>query len=406
MTHAWLAAVPVQTVAAVENPIRAIGLLVGMAILAAGLSGAVAFVFRWYTHERVQTGLALLFGLSGVAASLNTQTALGQVIASPGVGPNPLSTTAALFNVSAFLIAGAAAFGAVSGGDRLGESVVVATGGRTVDGEISRVVETVGRVIAVELPGTIEDIVGYDPVPADTKAQLAGHTFLFPRRLTVADLESRLVTRLKTEYDVGHVDVDLASDGSVEYLALGARAAGIGPTLPPETSAVAITADPAFAAGAGDLVQVWDPETNERVTTAELRGVADDVVTLAVDTPDASLLDEGTPYRLVTLPVEPRADRAFASLLRAADETMSVVTVREGSLLAGQPVGSVAITIVAIRTSDGTVETLPKRYRLLDAGDALYAIGRPEALRKLDAAAGVGDTSTVDRSPEATSDDD
>lgn len=32
---------------------------------------------------------------------------------------------------------------------------------------------------------------------------------------------------------VADVDIELAEDGSVEYLALGSRAAGIGPTLPP-----------------------------------------------------------------------------------------------------------------------------------------------------------------------------
>jgi len=396
--------VTLQVVSVFENPTLAVSQLLGMAILAGALSGSVALVFRWYTRERVQTGLPVLFALSGVAVVLNTQTALGQVIA--GTGPDPLSTTAALFNTTAFLVSGATAVAAISAGDRLGTDLFVAAGARRVDGEISRVVEAVGRVLAVELPEEIDDIVGYDPVSEETKAQLAGQTFLFPKRVTVAELETRLRTRLRDDYGVGHVDVELANDGSVEYLALGARAAGIGPTLPPETAAVAIRADPAFAASAGDVVQVWTTDPAERVTTAELRGVAGDVVTLAVDAADASLLDADTEYRLITLPVEPRADREFASLLRAAPETLSVSTVREGSPLIGQPIGALAVTVVATRSDGGTIEATPARDRIIEGSDDLYVIARPEDLRKLDAAAGPAVTAAEDSTAGVSTDPD
>ncbi|WP_136717210.1 TrkA C-terminal domain-containing protein [Halorientalis salina] len=394
----------VQTVSVFDDPALAISRLLGMAILAGALSGTVALVFRWYAHERVQTGLPVLIGLSGIAAYLNTRRALGHVIT--GTGPDPLSTTTVLFNITAFLVAGVAAYGAVSVGDRLGKDAFVATGARNVDGEISRVVEAVGRVLAVEMPEEIDDIVGYDPVPEETKDQLAGHTFLFPKRLTVAELETRLRTRLKAEYNVGHVDVDLADDGSVEYLALGTRAAGIGTTLPPETAAVAIRADPAFTAGAGDIVEVWTTGPADHVTTGEIRGIAGDVVTLAVDAGDAPLLDPDTVYRLVTLPFEPRADREFASLLRAGSETMSVVTVPEASPLAGQPLGSLSVTVIAIRTADGTVEPIPDRFRTIRPGDSLYAVARPEQLRKINTAADAPETGPpADGKPETAIED-
>ncbi|MFC7026412.1 hypothetical protein ACFQH8_00440 [Halomicroarcula sp. GCM10025710] len=134
------------------------------------------------------------------------------------------------------------------------------TGGRDIDADVSEIVQTVGRVTSVKLPEEIDDIVGYDPMPEAIKDDLANRRFLFPRRLTRDELRSRLVSRLKTDYGVGHVDLDLADDGSVTYLAVGSRAAGIGPTLPPSTNAVAIRADPANAASAGDLVQVWETD--------------------------------------------------------------------------------------------------------------------------------------------------
>ena len=340
-------------------------------------------VFAVGTREAVPGGLPILVGLSGVAVYLNSTRALRQVIGNTG---DPLDETVALFNIAVVLVSLFAARMGRDVGDRVGTDVFTGTGER-VEGELSRVVQAVGRVITVELPEEVEDLVGYDPVPEETKTKLAGKSFVFPRRLTVAELRDRLVTRLKADYAVGHVDIDLAADGSVEYLALGSRAAGIGPTLPPETSAVAVRADPAFAASAGDIVQVWRTDPPERVLTAELRGTVDDIVTLAVDAADTRTLADDETYRLVTLPVESRPDREFASLLRAADETMATVTVAEGSLLAGQPVGALQASIVAVRPTEGPVEALPGRDRVLAPGDLLYMVATPETIRRVDGAA-------------------
>ena len=358
--------------------------LVGLAILAAVLAGAVALIHRWYTRERVPGGLPVLVGLSGVAVAVGASGVLRQVI---GDGNGAIDEAAVLLNVVTMLLSAGAARAGTDVGDRVGSDLFATTGAKAVETEVSRVVQAVGRVITVELPEEIEDIVGYDPVPDETKEKLSGKSFVFPRRLTVTELRDRLVTRLKADYAVGHVDVELADDGSVEYLAVGSRAAGIGPTLPPETSAVAIRADPAFAASAGDLVQVWTTDPQERVLTGELRGKAGDVVTLAVDAADTRKLDDTTEYRLVTLPVETRPDREFTSLLRAADETMAAVEVTEGSPLTGQPVGAFDVSIVAIRPPEGAVEPLPGRTRRLAAGDCLYIIATPEAIRKVEGAA-------------------
>jgi len=358
--------------------------LVGLAILAAVLAGAVALIHRWYTRERVPGGLPVLVALSGVAVAVGATGVLRQVI---GDESGVIDEAAVLVNVVTMLASAGAARAGTDVGDRVGSDLFVATGAKAVETEVSRVVQAVGRVITVELPEEIDDIVGYDPVPDETREALAGKTFVFPSRLTVAELRDRLVTRLKADYAVGHVDVELADDGTVEYLAVGSRAAGIGPTLPPETSAVAVRADPAFAASAGDLVQVWTTDPHERVLTGELRGKAGDVVTLAVDAADTRKLDDQTEYRLVTLPVETRPDREFASLLRAADETMAAVEIAEGSPLAGQPVGAIDVSVVAIRTPDGPVEPLPGRDRLLAAGDSLYLIAMPEAIRKVESGA-------------------
>jgi hypothetical protein len=241
----------------------------------------------------------------------------------------------------------------------------------------------------------------HDPIAPETIDRLAGASLSFPRRLSVEELRARLVARLKADYGIGHVDVELAEDRTVEYLAVGGRVAGLGPTLPPGTTAVAVRADPAESASAGDLVQVWT-DGPELVTTAELRGAADDVVTLAVDSDDATEFSPDERYRLLTLPAQARSDREFASLFRAAEETMAVVAVEEGSGLVGVSVGALAPAVVAIRSGEsGPVEPIPRRERTLAAGETLYALGRPSVLRRLEAAAaGNGEAPTSERTAE------
>lgn len=360
--------------------------LLGLAALAGTLAALVALCYRWVARERVPAALALLVGLSGVAIYLNTTTALGRAIGGDMVATE---LPVALFNVGAFLAGGIGAAAGGRAGDRFGTEVVLDDGTSDVDEEVGRLVKTVGRVITVAVPEEIDDVVGYDPVPAATKETLAGKTFVFPRNLTVDELHRRLVSRLKTDYGVGTADVELGTDGSVEYLAVGSRAAGIGPTLPPATNAVAIRADPAFSASTGDVVQVWETDPMRRVLTAELRGVAGDVVTVAIDASDTPKLDPRRQYRLVTLPVEDRPEREFASLLRAADETFSTATVEAGSPLHGMPVGALDLAVVAVRPDgEGAAPVaLPGDDEILSPGDTVFAIARPEAFRRLETAA-------------------
>ena len=69
---------------------------------------------------------------------------------------------------------------------------------------------------------------------------------------------------------------------------------------------------------------------------------------------------------------------------------MSAVAVTEGSILVGDSVGALDIAVVAVRSTDGDVVAIPPRSRTLEAGETIYAIGRPDRLRKLENAAGSG----------------
>ncbi|MFC7079608.1 TrkA C-terminal domain-containing protein [Halorussus caseinilyticus] len=371
---------------AVERPVVAVVRVVGLTLLASGVATGVGVLYRFYAREEIPEGLAVLVGLGVVGGWLNTATALRQFLGTGETIPPP---GVVAVNVAAFALgAGAAAVGA-----RSGARVIADAFSLTREGDVGRLVQSVGRFVTVELPEEIDDIDGYEPLDSETAETLAGASLRFPRGLTVAELRERLVARLRDDYGVGHVDVELADDGTVEYLAAGGRAVGLGPTLAPGTVAVAVRADPAFSASAGDLVQVWrsgatdDDAPVERVATAELRATVGDVATLALDA--ATDLEPDAAYRLVTLPVEPRADREFSARLRAADETVGAVTLVADSPLVGAPVGSIDATVVAVRDAEG-VETIPADHRLLAPGDTLYVVARPDLLRKVETAASEG----------------
>lgn len=394
--------------------------LLGLSVTAAVAAGLGALGYRWYVREPLPNGLAAILGVGTVAVYLNTVGLFGQVL-DPTTGPSPFAPPTVVRNVVA--LAGGVVTTPVGRwvGDRLAVSLLGV--GRTVDPGVGRLRGRLGGATAVELPATadIEDAAGYDPVPEATKERLGGRTVALARG--PGAITERLRTHLRESYGVGHVDADVTG-GTVSYLALGTRPAGVAPTLPPGTVAVPVRADPPNGAGPGDLVQVWTvdapapgdtpaeadatgateasargesaSETTgrpvaRRVTTGELRATAGETVTLALDESDTTALSADREYRLVTLPARPGADRAFASLLSATEQRMDAVGVAADGPLVGTTVDDVAGAVVAVRTTAGELEPIPPRARTLSAGETLYVVATPETLRRLGARGEAGD---------------
>lgn len=358
----------------------------GLSLLAGVVTAFAAFVFRARVRVALPEGAALILGLGAVAIYLNTRLILVQFIGDTG---DPLTTSEALLNVSVFIAAGVACYGGRYAGDKAGASNRIDWGWLQPD--LSPIVRATGRSITVTLPDDVADIDGYDEVAPETKKKLAGRTLHFPKGITLSELSAQAVARLKEDHDIGYVDVDIAVDGTVEYLAVGQRASGIGPTLPPDYAGVAVRADPPFSATSGDTVQVWRIDqdgTETRLGTAELRASVDNVVTLSMNETVAAKIDPTDTHRLMTLSAEAHPDREFAAMLRRGDETMSVFEFTADSPFLGSSVKALDVAVIAVRASDGTVETIPQRDRLIQAGDCLYAIGQPDALRKLESATG------------------
>jgi hypothetical protein len=376
------AATLLQSGVTFEDPTTAGVNLLVFGLLSALAAGGLTVAYRWYFKSLIPEGIAILAGVAVVALYINTAS-LGVVVSQGSV--DLFRPGVVFFNVVALGVSTVAAPVGRRIGDTFASQLFSLIGLGEIDTEMSTMVRSVGRVTSVRLPSEIGDMESYDPVSDETKAELVGKTLVFPRRLTLDELRSRLISRLKEDYSVGYVDVDLTVDGTVEYLAVGSRAAGLGPTIAPGTVAVAIRADPPHNAGSGDRVQVWSTgETSERLTTGEIRGVAGDAVTLAVDDADAKQLSPTANYRLLTMPAEPQADREFATLLRSVDETMGTVTVGAGSTLVGETADTVSAAVLALRPPDGKLIALPERSRGFEGGDTIYVLGRPDMIRQLE----------------------
>lgn len=371
-----------------ETLVEALVRITGFALLAAGTGAAVAFTYRWYSADEIPEGVAVLFGVALVAIWLNTQTALQQAI----IGNTPLTDPGtAVYTVGAFAASAVAADAGRRLGDYLARDVFVVATPRTMT-EVTQLVRSAGRVVTVELPDEIGDIDGYDAVDDSVKAELAGKTFLLPRRLSVEELRERLIARLERDHGVGHVDVDLTADGTVDYLAVGSRPAGIGPTLAPGTVAVAVAGDPAADASPGDAIRLWTRDdadgTARRIAGGELRATAGDTATVALDADDARDLEPDRSYRLVTLPGSPDAERDLVSLLRTTKETVTTVSIESDDPLAGTTIDALPVLVLALEreTEDGDGDEhlpLPAGDVRLASGDVAYVLGRPEALRRV-----------------------
>jgi hypothetical protein len=359
--------------------------VLGLLILAGATTAIAGFLYRVRVRRALPDGATLILGLGVVALYLNTRSLFVQFVQGGVTAP---TAGEALLNLGVFAATVVVSLAGRRAGDRLGQSDRLTWGWLARD--LSPIVRAGGRHISVTLPQEIADLDGYEPVPAETKAALAGRTLDFPRGLTVEELSSQLEARLTETFEVGFVDVDLEPDGTVTYLGLAARPVGLGHTLSPGEAAVALRADPPFSGTAGDTVQLWDTsEGPTRIGTAEFRARSEDVVTVAADRGLAAAIDPEKTYRLVTLPAGPRADREFAAMVRRQAETMRTLAVTADSPLVGSSIAAIAVTTLAVRRASGDLVPIPDRTTVLAAGDVLYVLGRPETLRQLEATAGI-----------------
>ncbi len=358
--------------------------ILGLGVIASLAAAAAATFYRARFREPLPEAASLIIGLGTIAIILNTRLVFVQFVSDDA---ELLALDAAARNLATFFVGAVGTFVGHAMGERFGQSSWLSIG--RLQPSFNPIVRAAGRHISLTLPDEIEDIEGFDPVSDEVKRTLSGMTLDFPRGLTVEALEEQLSTRLTDKHDIGYVDVDVEPDGAVTYLAVGQRPAGLGPTLPPGSVAIAIRADPAFSAGPGDAVEIWTPGREpEPVGAAELRAAVGDIATIVCDASLADRIDPNTSYRLVTLPSDARPDREFAASLRNSPETLGVVDVSAESQLVDRAIADLEVTVIAIGRETSTL-TLPAPGETVHGGDRLFVLARPGRLRTLEAMEGV-----------------
>lgn len=364
------------------------------------LIATVAFVvgigsgllYRLLMDEKAPWHVPVIIGVGAIGLWLNTASTMVYFV-ERATTEEPLFFQDVATNSAAILASSVAAIVGARVGDQLAPNVRALSGATETEIEVSKIVRTIGRFITVTVPKVdqIDDIDGYEPVPDETKQAFAGVELLFPRGLTVDELHQRVVDRLRSDYGVGHVDLELDETGAITHLAVGRRAAGIGPTIPPRKGAIALNANPAPDASPGDRVHLWTTTDDgaRRIARAELRATTDDVATLLLDVHRIGAVDQSKTYDLVTLRSKTGPEIEFASLLRTANETMDSVRVAPETPIAGLPIGALKLPVVAVRDPDRTLHTVPPREHVCEPGSTMYVVGRHDELRKFRVAAGV-----------------
>ncbi len=297
--------------------------LLAITVLAATPAGAIAVFYRWYVRERIQTGLALLFGVTAVVLDRAT-TALSEVFSVCGRAGGRCSPAESR-RIPRWRCRG---LRRVRGGPAwrrpLRRRRRAGTRRRREPTRPDRRPRHVGT-----LPDDIGDIIGYDPMPDETQVTLANRRLLFPRRLTKTNsgtgwsLGSRPTTASATWTSNWPTTAPSTTSPSARGRPASARRCR--PRRMPSQSRLTRPMLQALAIGS-----VWERAPAKRVLTGELRGVADDVVTVAIDAADTPNLTRKRGTGSSRSRAD-RSDREFASLLRAADETMGSATVAPGA---------------------------------------------------------------------------
>lgn len=354
--------------------------VLGFGLYAGIVATGVAFVYREETLGPVPMGAGVLLGVALPAVWLNIESVVAEtLVGSTGI----LHEATSVYLLGVFFVSAVAAEGGRRVGDHLACEVYDVT---RIDagGEAADLVRSAGHVVAIEVPDPVGDATGYPPVDPAVKTDLAGTEFLFPRRLAADERRERLRTRIEEDYGVGHVEIETDETGAITHLAVGDSRRGIGPSLPPETAAVALRADPSPDASVGDPVEVWAGGDGPEgvLASGTLLATAGDVATVVVDAADTGVFDADGTYRLVTRPGEPNDAHDLVSVLRANEETVTAVEVAADDALDGEFAGWLPATVPVIER-DGEAIPFPLDRETLQPGDTAYVLGTPAEIRDL-----------------------
>ena len=387
-------------------------------IVPALVAWTLGFVFKYFTSVSIPGfGVVVLSlaiaGVNGGLLALNDDTIVG--------GDNGTAVLVAII-VVLMLSLYAHAKGDAMGAATPKRLTLKRLTERTLSTDVVELVGGRGQV-TVTVAGDVGDLEGYPPLPADLRALLREATVKLPADVPLAELETRVADRLRSDHDLADVTVRLDERGKATVAAApptgglskrvpqGERAVSVSALLPTglargdevvvataagefdatvlgvrpgETSGVGegdAAADPSVATDGGEAVEGETPVTPASSAAAGGRGR----VTLALDRETATTLLRTEVIRLSVRSRGERREFELVSLLRRAGKRIRRLSVREGGALDGVSLGDAAVrdrygvVVLAVRTGegwrfapDGSVEPA--------AGNDLFVVGTANEL--------------------------
>lgn len=273
------------------------------------------------------------------------------------------------------------------------------------------VVELIGgrNQVRITVTGEVIDMEGYPPVPDDIRAGIRDGKWTLPADLPISELETRFAERLRTEFDLADVSVNIDEQGHATVI-VAPPLSGLSKRVPQGQRAVSIDCLVPTGLARGDRVTVVADETavSGTVISAKSSGAekprtdggeeppepppppsqtvagGDGRLTVAVVQSDASTLMQATTPRVVVNARGTRTEYELLSLLRRAGKRFRKLTVGEGeltdvSLGEANVRDRYEVGILAVRRPNGWV-LAPRGDTVIQAGDEVFAVGQTEAL--------------------------
>lgn len=387
-----------------------LGLLVG--VIPALVSWALGFGFRYVAGVSLPGfGVAVLaIALAGVNGGLLALTD-NTILASP----------AAPRVVTAIVIVAMLSMYAHSKGDALASGApdrpsLADIGERTLSLDLADLVG--GRdEVRIHVVGPVADMEGYPPLPEDLRAEIRAAELTFPADLRVPELEERVADRLRTEFDLGEVTVDIDERGRASVTA-APPFSGLSKRVADGRHAVSVDGRIPTGLARGDEVTLITTDAQVRGTVVsartgdrepdpdiEPRRTADPAedeetpapvrapttaggegrLTVAVTRTDVQPLLRAERAKVVVESRGTRREYELVSLLRRADRRFRRLTVGPDSPLAGTRVADMRlredhdVDVLAVRRDRGWV-LAPEGAAVLDRDDTVLAIGDRESL--------------------------
>lgn len=404
-----MAALPIEILLGIY-----LGLLTG--IVPALVAGGLGFVFRYFTGVSLPGfGVVVLaVAVAGVNGGL-----LGLI--SPEIQNSPRLMVAVVLVMMLSLYAHGQ-------GDKLGTRIprrfsLRTLRKRTLSADVVEFVGGIGKV-TITPTGPIEDMEGYPSLPPELREQIAEDSWKLPADLPLSELETRLVDRLRTEYDLADAAVSIDDRGRATIAAAppmgalsrrvpdGQRAVSIGTLVPTGMArgeeVTVLTGEQAvdgtLLSAKSDAEAPSSPTTDAAVTdggeeeepapkstVAPTTTGGDGRATVAVPRRELSTLLARERGRLLVRSRGKRREFELLSLLRRGGKRIERLSVRQDGPLDGVTLGNVGVrdaygvAVLAVRRTADIGEDRrwvfsPSGSTEIAGGDDLFVVGSRDAL--------------------------